>query len=63
MMTVPGFKWAALFGAALALSACETVSDLNPFSKEDILPGEREALFDNADPMSGQTQARSASEG
>lgn len=63
MMTVPGFKWAALFGAALALSACETVSDLNPFSKEDILPGEREALFDNADPMSGQTQARSASIG
>jgi outer membrane protein assembly factor BamB len=37
--------------SALALGACETFTDLNPFTKEKILPGEREALFDTADPL------------
>ncbi|GGE81437.1 PQQ-binding-like beta-propeller repeat protein [Stappia taiwanensis] len=47
---------AALLCGALALAGCETVSDLNPFSKDDeILPGEREALFAGADPLAETT--------
>lgn len=56
-MTVSTFKWAALLAGALALAGCETVSDLNPFSKDTVLPGEREALFDSTD------AAREASSG
>ncbi|MBC2859953.1 PQQ-binding-like beta-propeller repeat protein [Stappia sp. 28M-7] len=41
---------ATLSLAALALAGCSSLSDLNPFSKETVLPGEREALFDNAVP-------------
>lgn len=41
---------ATLSLAALALAGCETVADLNPFSKETVLPGERQALFDTTLP-------------
>ncbi|MAA97658.1 MAG: hypothetical protein CMN87_08780 [Stappia sp.] len=44
-------RTALVVAGALALAGCETVSDLNPFSKETVLPGEREALFDNTDPV------------
>ena len=54
-MTKTFLKWTALFGAALALTACETLSDLNPLNRETILPGEREALFSDADPMTDAT--------
>ncbi|WP_349359560.1 PQQ-binding-like beta-propeller repeat protein [Stappia sp.] len=58
-MTARTWTNALVIGAALALSGCAAVSGLNPFNREEILPGEREALFDNVDPASEAT-ARSA---
>lgn len=55
-------RLALVVASALALGACETVADLNPFSKEKVLPGEREALFDTVDPVEAATN-RSASVG
>lgn len=52
----------ALFalGCALALAGCETVTGLNPFSREKVLPGEREALFDTSDPVAAATQGQAS---
>jgi len=43
-----------ILALSLALTGCGSVSDftqnINPFSREKILPGEREPVFDGADP-------------
>lgn len=59
-MGVFRIRTALVVAGALALAGCETVSDLNPFSKETVLPGEREALFDNTDPVSAATGGKAS---
>jgi len=51
-----------IFALSLALTGCGSVSEfgdsINPFSREKILPGERQPVFDGADPAAralGQT--------
>ncbi|CUA95632.1 PQQ-binding-like beta-propeller repeat protein [Pannonibacter indicus] len=66
-MTKPSRQLASVFLAATLLAGCSSVSEytdaINPFAtKQKILPGERQPLFQGADPLE-QTTNRSASIG